>query len=47
MLFGIGVRDPGAFIGAPLMLVAVALVAVLVPAVRAMRLDPVQTLAAD
>jgi ABC-type antimicrobial peptide transport system permease subunit len=47
MLFGIGVRDAGAFIGAPLILVAVSTVAVLVPAVRAMHVDPVKTLAAE
>jgi len=47
MLFGVGVRDPGVFAGAPLLLMAVAMVAVLIPAVRATRVDPVKTLAAE
>jgi len=47
MLFGVGVRDPGTFVGAPLILIVVATVAVLVPAIRATRVDPVKTLAAE
>jgi hypothetical protein len=47
MLFGISARDVGAFVGAPLILIAVAMVAVLVPAVKATRVDPVRTLAAE
>jgi ABC-type antimicrobial peptide transport system permease subunit len=47
MLFGVGVRDPGVFVGAPLLLTAVAAVAVLIPALRATRVDPVRTLAAE
>jgi putative ABC transport system permease protein len=44
MLFGIGARDPGVFTAVPLVLAAVAAVAVLVPARRASRVDPVKTL---
>ncbi len=47
MLFGVGVRDPGVFVVAPTLLVAVATVAVLIPAVRATRVDPVKTLAVE
>jgi putative ABC transport system permease protein len=47
MLFGVGVRDPGVFVGAPLLLMSVATVAVLIPAIRATRVDPVKTLAAE
>ena len=47
MLFGVGVRDPRVFAGAPLLLMAVATVAMLIPAVRATRVDPVKTLAAE
>jgi putative ABC transport system permease protein len=47
MLFGVGVRDPAVFTGAPLILIVVAMVAVVIPAVRAMRVDPVETLAAE
>ena len=47
MLFGVGTRDPGVFVGTPLLLVAVAMIAVLIPAIRATRVDPVQTLAAE
>jgi putative ABC transport system permease protein len=47
MLFGVGARDPGVFAAVPLLLVAVAAVAMLVPAVRATRVDPVKTLATE
>jgi ABC-type antimicrobial peptide transport system permease subunit len=47
MLFGVGARDPGVFAAVPLILVAVAAVAMLVPAVRATRVDPVKTLATE
>jgi putative ABC transport system permease protein len=47
MLFGVGIRDARVFTGAPLLLIAVAMVAVLIPAVRATRVDPVRTLAAE
>jgi len=47
MLFGVGVRDPGVFAAVPLLLVAVAAVAMLIPAVRATRVDPVKTLAPE
>ena len=47
MLFGVNVRDPGVFVTAPLLLIVVAAVAVLIPAIRATRVDPVKTLAAE
>jgi len=47
MLFGVGVHDPGVFGTAPLVLVAVACLAILIPAVRATRVDPVQTLSSE
>ncbi|UCG84773.1 MAG: ABC transporter permease [Gemmatimonadota bacterium] len=47
MLFGVGVHDPGVFAAVPLLLVAVAAVAMLIPAVRATRVDPVKTLAPE
>jgi putative ABC transport system permease protein len=47
MLFGVGVRDPGVFASVPLLLVVVATAAMLVPARRAARTDPVRTLAEE
>jgi len=47
MLFGVGVRDAGVFVTVPLLLVAVSAAAMFVPAVRAMRVDPVKTLAPE
>jgi putative ABC transport system permease protein len=44
MLFGVGSRDPGVFAAVPLALLAVAVVAMLVPARRATKVDPVKTL---
>jgi ABC-type antimicrobial peptide transport system permease subunit len=44
MLFGVESRDPAVFAAVPLALAAVALAAMLIPARRAARLDPVQTL---
>jgi ABC-type antimicrobial peptide transport system permease subunit len=44
MLFGVGVRDPGVFSGVPLILMAVAVTAMMVPARRATKVDPVKTL---
>jgi ABC-type antimicrobial peptide transport system permease subunit len=47
LVFGISATDPLTFIGVPLVLAFVALVANLVPAQRAARLDPANTLRAD
>jgi putative ABC transport system permease protein len=46
MLFEVDVHDPMVFSAVPLFLAAVALVAILVPARRASRVDPVRTLSA-
>jgi putative ABC transport system permease protein len=44
MMFGLGTRDPVAFICVPLFLLTVAFVAVLIPARRAMQVDPIVAL---
>jgi putative ABC transport system permease protein len=44
MLFGVGARDPGVFLFVPVVLAAVATLAMVVPARRASRVDPVKTL---
>ncbi len=43
-LFGVKPRDPVVFVAVPLVLAAVALIAVIVPAFRATRIDPVKAL---
>jgi len=47
MLFGVGSHDLGVFATVPLLLVAVAVVGILIPAVRATRVDPLKTLAPE
>ena len=44
MLFGVGTRDAAVFLSVPLVLTAVAALALFVPARRATRVDPVRTL---
>jgi hypothetical protein len=47
LLFGVGAHDPATFIGAPLMLAAVAALACYLPARQARRLDPIAAINAD
>jgi ABC-type antimicrobial peptide transport system permease subunit len=46
-LYGIGALDPVTFIGVPLFLASVAVVAALVPARRASRINPVEALRSE
>jgi ABC-type antimicrobial peptide transport system permease subunit len=47
LLYSVGPRDPMTFIVAPLLLVVAAVIACALPARRASRLDPVETIRAD
>jgi len=47
MLFGVSANDPVVFAAVPALLVAVAAVAMLVPALRATRVDPVRVLSPE
>ncbi len=47
LLYEIQPRDPATFIGVPVVLTVVALIASLLPALRAMRVDPIVALRAE
>jgi ABC-type antimicrobial peptide transport system permease subunit len=47
LLFGVGPHDPIAFAGATVLLLAVALAACIVPAIRASRIEPIAALRID
>jgi predicted permease len=47
LLYGLSPTDPLTLIGAPLLLMAIAVIALLVPALRATRVDPLQALRTD
>ena len=47
LLFGVGVHDPTTIVAATLLLLATALLACLVPAMRAVRVDPSQAFRTD
>ena len=46
LLFGVQARDPLIFVGVPVLLAAIALLAVWIPAARASRIDPLGALRA-
>lgn len=47
LLYGLSPADPVTLVGAPLLLIAIAVIALLVPALRATRVDPLQALRTD
>jgi len=47
LVFGVTARDPASLVAAPLILAVVAILAALIPARRAMRVDPMTAMRAD
>jgi len=47
MLFGVGSRDPVVFAAVPMLLTTIVAAALLIPARRATRVDPIRTLGAE
>ncbi len=47
LLYGIPARDPASFVAASLLMVLIAMIAIWIPARRALRVDPVETLNAE
>ena len=47
LVFGVDARDPLVFVGVPVVLTLVAFIAVLIPAIRASRVDPIAALRAE
>jgi hypothetical protein len=47
VLYGLSPLDPLTLVAAPMLLMAIAIIALLIPAIRATRVDPVQTLRAE
>jgi putative ABC transport system permease protein len=47
LLFGVSQHDPGTFAGVPVLVIAVGLLATWIPAWRATRVDPIDTLRAE
>ena len=47
LLYGVGTLDAATFVGVPLILAAAALVATLIPARRASRVDPLEAIRAE
>ncbi len=47
LIYGVGIHDPATFVAVPVLLLLAAAVATLVPARRALRVDPVEVMRAE